>query len=435
MNFAPGKGRAALRRARVLMRRALVGDVVVETAEERARALRDTVDEIRAIERRHVEAVADQVLVEARRLDTERRVHIDEAVAVAVAHATAVAREHAEAASAHALEQAVLAGREHTEASATAAIEHAVTIAREHTEAAVRQGIVDAMREVGSSSAAISDLHERVRRLGASVTALGSGRAAAPRPSAAAAPLVDDPVSDDVYDALEQRFRGSEAAIAERQRVHVERLAATVAADEVVLDIGFGRGEFLRLLRERGLTSRGVETSQLLVDAARADGLDVVHGDALAYLRGLPDDSIGSIVSFQVVEHLPFPVLLDLLAEARRVIRPAGLFLAETPNGANLRVAASTFWLDPTHQRPMRPEFLEFLFELSGLTAIETILSEPDRRGELAAEGECDLAVSVQHLLSEVFGRQDLCVIGRVPLAEVEDLAAPMGDTAAKRSA
>ena len=43
---------------------------------------------------------------------------------------------------------------------------------------------------------------------------------------------------------------------------------------------------------------------------------------------------------FQVVEHLPLPVLLDVLAECVRVLRPGGVLIAETPNALNLRVPA-----------------------------------------------------------------------------------------------
>jgi hypothetical protein len=40
---------------------------------------------------------------------------------------------------------------------------------------------------------------------------------------------------------------------------------------------------------------------------------------------------------------------------------PGGLLIAEVPNAKNLRVASGTFWIDPTHQRPLFPELLLFL--------------------------------------------------------------------------
>jgi O-antigen chain-terminating methyltransferase len=40
---------------------------------------------------------------------------------------------------------------------------------------------------------------------------------------------------------------------------------------------------------------------------------------------------------------------------------PGGRLIAEVPNAKNLRVSAGTFWIDPTHQRPLFPELLMFL--------------------------------------------------------------------------
>ena len=62
-----------------------------------------------------------------------------------------------------------------------------------------------------------------------------------------------------------------------------------------------------------------------------------------------------------VVEHLPFDLLLTTFQEAFRVLEPGGILIAEIPNSLNLTVGASTFWIDPTHQRPLHPEVLNFL--------------------------------------------------------------------------
>jgi len=77
------------------------------------------------------------------------------------------------------------------------------------------------------------------------------------------------------------------------------------------------------------------------------------------------------ITMFQVVEHLPFPVLVDVLRECARVLRPGGVLVAETPNSTNLQVAASTFWLDPTHQRPLHPDLLKFLAVECGFVKVD----------------------------------------------------------------
>ena len=55
-----------------------------------------------------------------------------------------------------------------------------------------------------------------------------------------------------------------------------------------VLEIGFGRGEFLELLDELGVKARGIEPSTQLVHEGREQGLDVEFGTAVEYLAGAP---------------------------------------------------------------------------------------------------------------------------------------------------
>ena len=59
------------------------------------------------------------------------------------------------------------------------------------------------------------------------------------------------------YGGFEERFRGSEEEIKERQRIYVPYFAGR---DDVV-DIGCGRGEFLELMRERIRPAAWISTS------------------------------------------------------------------------------------------------------------------------------------------------------------------------------
>jgi O-antigen chain-terminating methyltransferase len=64
------------------------------------------------------------------------------------------------------------------------------------------------------------------------------------------------------YVGFEDQFRGAPEEIAARQREYVEIFAG--ASD--VLDIGCGRGEFLALLKERGVRARGIDVNDSMVD-------------------------------------------------------------------------------------------------------------------------------------------------------------------------
>lgn len=168
--------------------------------------------------------------------------------------------------------------------------------------------------------------------------------------------------SRDTYLSFENVFRGSEDMIRDRQRRYLDILGSAAP----VLDIGCGRGEFLDLARDAGIASVGIDIDEAMVNRCRAKGHDNVElADALAYLDGIADGTFGAIVSFQVVEHLPFADLERLLALALSKLEPGGLLIAETVNPHSV-AALKTFWVDPSHQHPLFPEVMLQLCRSSG---------------------------------------------------------------------
>jgi len=170
-----------------------------------------------------------------------------------------------------------------------------------------------------------------------------------------------DGLSEGSYATFEDLFRGSEGFIKERLRPYLDLLTG----HGPVLDVGCGRGEMLAILDEAGIPATGVDLDESMLERARAQGLSVAHGDALEYLASLPDASLGAVVSFQVVEHLPVAALRDLTQESMRVLSPGGVFIAETVN-PHSPPALKVFWLDLTHVRPIFPESLLLLAQECG---------------------------------------------------------------------
>lgn len=187
-------------------------------------------------------------------------------------------------------------------------------------------------------------------------------------------------MSLDFYRAFEDRHRGTRESILERQRVYLpflEPLVATYPGAGVV-DVGCGRGEWLELLRNVGVPARGADLDEGMLAACRERGLDVQQQDAVAFLRGLPDASSIAVSGFHLAEHLPFDVLQELVHEALRVVKPGGLLILETPNPENLVVGTASFYLDPTHQRPLPSALLEFMAEHTGFARVKVMrLQEP----------------------------------------------------------
>jgi SAM-dependent methyltransferase len=175
-------------------------------------------------------------------------------------------------------------------------------------------------------------------------------------------------MSDSYYRAFEDRYRGSREVITQRLRAYMPFLEplAALHAPARALDVGCGRGEWLELAAASGFEARGVDLDDGMLQACRERGLAVENADALVTLRAMPDASLAMVSAFHVVEHVPFDMVRELMAEALRVLQPGGLLIFETPNPENLVVGASSFYRDPSHVRPIPPELLAFAAEHAG---------------------------------------------------------------------
>ncbi len=180
---------------------------------------------------------------------------------------------------------------------------------------------------------------------------------------------------DAFYVSFEDRFRGTQADIKERQRVYLPYVEAALknTGNASVVDAGCGRGEWLELLKEQGVHARGVDVNRIMVAQSKEHGLDVEEADIVEYLKNQKDDSVSVITGFHIVEHLPFERMVKLLDESFRVLKPKGLVIFETPNPENLLVGAFTFYYDPTHQHPIPPETLKFIAEARGFTSSQIV--------------------------------------------------------------
>jgi O-antigen chain-terminating methyltransferase len=152
----------------------------------------------------------------------------------------------------------------------------------------------------------------------------------------------------------------------------------------------------------------------------------VERGEALAHLAALPPASLGAVVSFHMVEHLPPQAVDRLLALAFTALRPGGVLILETPNPLSMVVAARNFWLDPTHVRPLHPEAARQLAAQLGFEA-EVLPLRPFSREECLPEIPlAEVPADLQPLADRVnrlrdrlddllFGSQDYALVARKP--------------------
>ena len=215
---------------------------------------------------------------------------------------------------------------------------------------------------------------------------------------------------DALYVSFEDQFRGSREDIKERLRVYLPILKqAQLGTDEMpVLDVGCGRGEWLELLKEQNLRAQGVDMNRVLVEECQRQGLEVIERDVIVYLRTLPDASLGAVTGFHIIEHLPFEVLVKLMDETVRVLKPGGVAIFETPNPENVLVGSYTFYLDPTHRNPLPSAVVKFMAEARGLCRVEVM---PLHALEAYRMEEAGLEIT-KRFNEYFYGPQDYAVVG-----------------------
>jgi SAM-dependent methyltransferase len=234
------------------------------------------------------------------------------------------------------------------------------------------------------------------------------GRESAPDAGNPPAPQADRAL-DAWYFSFENRFRGNRDEIKSRVRFYLPFLekAEIGSKSKPILDLGSGRGEWLELLREQGLTAAGIDLNEAMIAQCRERQLNVTLADALEFLRQLPERSQGAVTGFHIIEHLPLEKLVNLLGETLRVLHRGGLAIFESPNCKNLVVGASNFNIDPTHRRPVFPETAQFMLENQGFERVTLEYLAPATPP--AAELLQKIPVPIRDLL---YGPQDFAVIG-----------------------
>jgi 2-polyprenyl-3-methyl-5-hydroxy-6-metoxy-1,4-benzoquinol methylase len=97
-----------------------------------------------------------------------------------------------------------------------------------------------------------------------------------------------------------------------------------------ILEIGAGRGEYLQLLTEAGMSAYGTEYGKASVESCTQQGFRVwqafPEGDGLQ----LPEGPFDAFASFNFMEHWPHPK--NTLRDVAKLLKPNAFGLVEVPN-------------------------------------------------------------------------------------------------------
>ena len=266
---------------------------------------------------------------------------------------------------------------------------------------------------------AAQHLKREMARLAESGVAVAAGSGQAPAAAAATGTQLE-PLDSHKYVGFEDAFRGSPDEIRRRVAEYLPVFDGT----QNVVDVGCGRGEFLALLRDAGIRARGVDVNGAMVEVCRQQGLDAAETDALTFLKGQADGSIGGLFAAQVIEHLEPRYLGALLDTAFDKLRPGAPIVLETINPACWFAFFESYIRDLTHVRPVHPETLKFLLVATGFQRVDIRYRSPypehDKLQPLAPHASLGdlvdtLNANVERINRLLFTWLDYAAIGRRP--------------------
>jgi 2-polyprenyl-3-methyl-5-hydroxy-6-metoxy-1,4-benzoquinol methylase len=245
---------------------------------------------------------------------------------------------------------------------------------RWETSVATERRLESRLDELSSTVAVAHQVAHTLKREIARVTSVEpSAGVRGASPVAESSPLVTSELDSYKYVGFENAFRGSPEDIRARLEQYLEYFEGSTD----VLDVGCGRGEFLELLRGRGIGARGIDLNHEMVEQCRTQGLDVDKADFLTHLSHLEDGALGGLFASQVVEHLEPQYLLETLDLAFHKLRPGSVLILETINVASWSAFFQSYIRDITHVQPLHPDTLRYLVTASGFQHTDVVYCSP----------------------------------------------------------
>lgn len=217
------------------------------------------------------------------------------------------------------------------------------------------------------------------------------------------------------YLAFEDKYRGSEESIQKLQ----EKFVRLYAGKDNILDIGCGRGEFIKTLLNAGKQYVfGMDINPQMVEKCKKDGLSVELRDGVSYLYDNDNLNLGGIFSSQVIEHLKPSQIVKLIKGAYKNLREGSPLILETINPMALVTQTMAYTLDLTHRQYVHPFTIEMLLKEHGFKKVEFIYSSPvDIEAPVLKDNDMDpkelekYNEKIRRMHEMLFGYQDYAVI------------------------
>ena len=227
------------------------------------------------------------------------------------------------------------------------------------------------------------------------------------------------PAGGNTYESLDyfkfqNDFRGTQRQIMERQRSYLPYFRNKTGR---IFDLGCGRGEFLRLLKEENIPAFGVDTYPEYEITGQMYGIEIGVGDGIEVLEK-QKEPLGGIFCAQVIEHLGFKNVEKLCRLAYDKLEKGGCLILETPNPMCVSTMTNGFYIDPTHDKPVHPLLMQYMLKSIGFTEVQLLWPDhslgtlPPIHSEYIDNLE-EVNRAIERVSGLLFGSQDYAVIAK----------------------
>lgn len=141
-------------------------------------------------------------------------------------------------------------------------------------------------------------------------------------------------------------------------------LRFSISAGSRLLDVGYGRGDFLAAFHRRGIVVAGVDQSPFAIENCK--DFDVHLCNVAEGKLPFADASFDVVFHKSLLEHLVDPE--PLMAETLRILKPGGRLIAMVPDWMS---QIKIYYDDHTHCRPYTVVGLRDLMEICGFDKTE----------------------------------------------------------------
>ncbi|WAL69065.1 class I SAM-dependent methyltransferase [Amycolatopsis cynarae] len=185
---------------------------------------------------------------------------------------------------------------------------------------------------------------------------------------------------DTVASSYADRMRGALAGKPLLRGVLAMFAEAVLARGGPVADLGCGPGHITAHLRDKGLDAFGIDLSPAMIEIARRDHPGLRFGVGSMTDLVLPDRSVGGVVAFFSLIHVPDEEVPVALAQFHRVLRPGGVVLLGFHVGDEYRLKTEGYGGHPmkvrVHWRPV--DRMAAWVRDAGLVVDARVVLEPD---------------------------------------------------------